>query len=141
MSNKVGRPKAIESPEKLYEYFKQYKEHVKSNPFLVHDFVGKDGLSVYREREKPLTMEGFECFLYDNEIINDLGDYLSNKNDKYSEFSTICSRIKREIRTDQIEGGMSGVFNTSITQRLNGLVEKSESKVQIEQPIFGDETE
>ncbi len=38
----------------------------------------------------------------------------------------ICSRIKRAIRQDQIEGGMVGQFNPSITQRLNGLTEKTD---------------
>jgi len=30
------------------------------------------------------------------------------------------------IRQDQISGGMVGQYNPSITQRLNGLVEKSQ---------------
>jgi hypothetical protein len=30
------------------------------------------------------------------------------------------------IRQDQIEGGMAGVYNPSITQRLNGLKENIE---------------
>lgn len=34
---------------------------------------------------------------------------------------------------------MCGVYNTSITQRLNGLVEKSEVKVATEQPLFPDD--
>jgi hypothetical protein len=32
------------------------------------------------------------------------------------------------IRNDQIDGGMVGQYNSSITQRLNGLVEKTENK-------------
>lgn len=137
MSN-AGRPKAFESPEELYSYFKKYKEKVKSSPFLVHDFVGKDADEVFRAKEKPLTMEGFECYLFEEGVINDLGDYLSNKNGAYSEFSTICRAIQKEIRRDQIEGGLAGLYNPSITQRLNGLVEKSEQKVIQEMPIFGD---
>jgi hypothetical protein len=37
-----------------------------------------------------------------------------------------CSYIKREIRNDQISGGMVGQYNPSITQRLNNLTEKSD---------------
>jgi len=134
----AGRPKAFKSPEELYSYFKEYKDQTKNSPIMVHDFVGKDGLSVYREREQPLTIEGFECFLYDKEVIADLGDYLANKEGRYEEFATICSRIRKEVRADQIKGGMSGIFNASITQRLNGLVEKSEQRTISEQPMFGD---
>jgi len=50
----------------------------------------------------------------------------------------VCSRIKKSIRKDQIEGGMVGQYNPSITQRLNGLVEKQETSITIEQPLFGD---
>jgi len=122
----AGRPKNIESPEKLWEYFLNYKDSVSKNPILVHDFVGKDADEVRRERQRPLTMEGFQNWLEDKEIINNLDNYLANSNNAYSDFSSICSRIRRNIRQDQIEGGMAGVYNPSITQRLNNLVDKTE---------------
>lgn len=124
----MGRYKLIESPEKMWELFVSYKENAKSKPILIQDFVGKDGMEVRRERERPLTMEGFENYCFENDIINDLGDYFSNKDGKYSEFSTICRAIRRMIREDQISGGMAGIYNPSITQRLNNLVEKTDNK-------------
>jgi len=45
---------------------------------------------------------------------------------RYEEFIAICSHIKKQIRKDQIEGGMSGMYNPSITQRLNSLTEKTD---------------
>lgn len=134
----MGTHKKIESPEKLLEYFKQYKEFTKSNPFIIGDWVGGMAKDVERKKEKPLTVEGFENWLEDAEIISHLSDYFANSNNRYSEFSTICSRIKREIRQDQIEGGMAGIYNTSITQRLNGLKEQTENTVIVEQPLFPD---
>lgn len=131
----AGAPKKIESSEKLWEYFQNYKLQVKTKPITIKDWVGKDAVEVHREKEKPLTMEGFENWLEDNDIINDLGDYLSNKNDAYKEFSAICSRIKRSIRQDQIEGGMAGIYNPSITQRLNNLVERTDVQTG-DQPII-----
>jgi hypothetical protein len=134
----VGKNKYIESPEKMWELFTLYKKEVKDNVVLVHDYVGKDADEVYRRKERPLTLEGFENWCADNEIINDLGDYFSNKDNKYSDYSTICSRIKRTIRQDQIEGGMVGIYNPSITQRLNGLVDKTEQTTITKQPLFPD---
>ena len=122
----AGAPKKIESPEKLWQYFEEYRKKVKSNPIIVKDWVGKDANSVYREKERPLTIEGFENYLEDEGIINDLSNYFANSNNAYSEFSTICMRIKRNVREDQIAGGMAGIYNPSITQRLNSLVEKTE---------------
>jgi hypothetical protein len=49
----------------------------------------------------------------------------------YNEYQPICSRIKEQIRQDQIEGGMVGQYNPSITQRLNNLTDKQEHKVNI----------
>ena len=122
----MGRPKYIETPERLWELFLAYKQEVKSKPILVQDYVGKDAEMVYREKEKPLTIEGFECWCYDNDIINDLSNYFANSNNAYSDYSTICTRIRKAVRADQITGGMAGIYNPSITQRLNGLVEKTE---------------
>ena len=48
--------------------------------------------------------------------------------DRYERFSTIRSRVKKVVRQDQIEGGMVGQYNASITQRLNGLTDKQEIK-------------
>ena len=128
----MGRYKLIESPEKMWELFCAYKESAKSKPILVQDFVGKDGQEVKRERERPLTMEGFECFVMDNTDITypDLTEYFSGTNESYKEYFPICSRIRREIRQDQISGGMAGIYNPSITQRLNGLVEKTDAKTE-----------
>lgn len=127
----VGRPKKIESPEKLKEYFLQYEKETKANPYLVKDWVGKDADQVYREKERPLTMEGFECWLYNNDIIDNIGDYLKNKEGRYVEFAPICTYVKGMIRKDQIEGGMSGMFNASITQRLNQLKEEIDHSGEI----------
>jgi len=136
----MGKHKYIETPEKMWELFEQYRAYTKSRPILVQDFVGKDGDEVNRKKERPLTIDGFECWCYDNDIIGDLSNYFANSDNKYSEYSTICSRIRKAVRTDQIEGGMSGIYNPSITQRLNGLTDKSEVMVK-EQPLFKDENE
>ena len=136
----MGKNKYIETPEKMWELFEQYKAYTKSRPILVQDFVGKDGDEVNRKKERPLTIDGFECWCYDNDIISDLSQYFANTEQRYNEYQTICSRIRKAVRTDQIEGGMSGIYNPSITQRLNGLTDKSEVMVK-EQPLFKDETE
>jgi hypothetical protein len=127
----MGRYKLIESPEKMWQLFCDYKAKAKSSPILVQDFVGKDGTEVKRQRERPLTMEGFECFVMDNTEITypNLIAYFKGEG-SYSDFLSICSRIRREIRQDQISGGMAGIYNPSITQRLNNLVEKTDTKTE-----------
>ncbi len=126
----MGRYKLIESPDKMWELFLAYKESAKRKPILVQDFVGKDGMEVRRERERPLTMEGFECYVWDQEIVEGVEQYFSNRDGRYADFVGICSRIRREIRQDQISGGMAGIYNPSITQRLNNLTESTQSKTE-----------
>lgn len=127
----MAKHKYIETPEKMWELFEAYKSEVKSNPRKKHVFVGKDGNSDFERLEVPLTIEGFECWCYDMGIIGDLSHYFANTNDRYSEYLTICSRIRKAIRKDQIEGGMVGQYNPSITQRLNGLTEKVQNEQNI----------
>ena len=124
----MGRPKYIETPERLWELFLAYKKEVKSNPVIIKDWVGKDAEEVHREREKPLTMVGFECFVLDHTEITypDLTHYFENKDNRYSDFVPISSRIKSEIKNDQVTGGMTMIYSQNLTARLNNLVEKTE---------------
>jgi hypothetical protein len=78
-------------------------------------------------------MEGFEIFCWDE--VGCVEDYFKNRDKRYDEYSPICSRIRKEIRQDQITGGMVGQYNASITQRLNNLKEQVE-QTNIEQPLF-----
>lgn len=135
----MGRYKLIDSPDSMLSYFNQYKEWVIENPIEIEDYVGKDADRVMRQKPRPLTMEGFEDWLFQNNIIDGIDQYFSNQGEAYNDFLGICRAIRRSIRKDQIEGGMAGIYNPSITQRLNGLVDKTESKIQVEQPLFGDD--
>jgi hypothetical protein len=72
--------------------------------------------------EAPLTLSGFRVFCHDHSLV--VQDYFANYEGRYSAFTTICSRIEEAIRMDQIEGGMVGQYNASITQRLNNLTER-----------------
>jgi hypothetical protein len=135
---KVGRPRNLDSPEQLYELFERYKADVKANPRIKSVFGGKEFEERAEPLERPLTMEGFEVFCWD--IVGEVEQYFKNVDKRYSEYIPICSRIRKEIRNDQIEGGMVGQYNPSITQRLNNLKEQIE-QTNIEQPLFPDVSE
>ncbi len=132
MGTSKGHGKYIETPERMWELFAAYVEEVKSNPRKKVVFVGKDGMQKDEPLERPLTMEGFELYVADLGIAQDLSHYFSNANKAYDEYLAICSRIRKAIRRDQIEGGMVGQYNASITQRLNGLADNQNNKVFIE---------
>ena len=136
----MARPKGtkyIENPQKMWDLFIEYIDEVKTNPRTKREYVGRDGTEVDTPLERPLTLSGFEVFVMNYEGIKSKGimQYFSNQDSLYSDYIDICSRIKKIIRTDQIEGGMVGQYNPSITQRLNNLSEKVE-QTNIEKPIF-----
>ena len=126
----MGKNKYIETPEKMWELFEAYRKEVKNNPRHITDFYGKDGEERIKPLERPLTLEGFENYVSDLDIISDLSQYFANTEQRYTDYQTICSRIRKVIKQDQIEGGMVGQYNASITQRLNGLTDKQELKIE-----------
>ena len=124
-TRKVGRPKLIESPEQFWAHFLDYKIEVKMNPILVHDFVGKDGNAAHREKERPLTIEGFENYLDEEyDISGGIQQYLENRDDRYKEYVSIVARMRRAIRQDQIEGGMVGIYHPNLTARIQGIKDR-----------------
>lgn len=127
----------FKTPEELWNAFLNYKEKRKQEAknWPKVQYVGKDGNRVEDYPVLPLTMEGFEVYCFDNH--GTVCHYFDNKEGYYTDFGTICSRVKKEIREHQITGGLLGQFNPSITQRLNGLTEKIE-QTNIEQPLFPD---
>lgn len=136
MPTKKGHSKYIETPEVMWELFEAYRKEAKSKPFIVTDWVGGMGMQVDRKKERPLTMEGFSIFCYDKIAL--VKDYIANREGRYDNYVNVCTRIKECIREDQIGGGMAGIYNPSITQRLNNLVEKTQTDIKVEQGLFPD---
>lgn len=129
----AGRPRLFKDPDELLTFFERYRIQVKSNPRIKIEHVGKDGIRVEVPLETPMTMEGFKVFVW--EEFGDIANYIKGE---YPEFMPIVTRIREEIRADQIAGAMVGQYNANLTARLNGLADKSDVNVKAEQPLFGD---
>lgn len=136
----MAKHKYIETPQKMWELFEAYRKEVKDNPRHITDFYGKDGEERIKPLERPLTFEGFYNYCYD--LIGCIDQYFENRDGRYTEYVAICSRIKKDIKQDQIEGGMVGQYNASITQRLNGLTDKQEINLNAKKlPEWFDESQ
>ena len=118
----VGRPRNIKSPNELWKLFQDYIIDLKAkeSEWLKVQYVGKESQRMEDKFKLPLTLEGFKRYCWDVEI-GCIEQYFKNQDDLYIEFIPICSRIKNNIRENQITGGIIGVFNPSITQRLNNI--------------------
>lgn len=122
----AGHPRNFETPQDLWAEFCAYAEDTKKKPRYKTQFVGREGDMVKEPLERPLTIEGFKNWCYDR--IGVVEQYLTNQDGLYKEYIGISTRIRESIRQDQIEGGMVGQYNHSITARLNGLVDKTDNK-------------
>lgn len=128
----------FKNPEELEKAWISYKEFLKDEAYnwLKIQYVGKEAERVTDTYKLPYTMDGFEVYCYKN--YGCVNQYFDNKDKLYNDFVTICSYIKKEIRENQITGGLLGIYNPSITQRLNSLVDKQETTLVSEQPLFPD---
>lgn len=136
---KRGRPRKIDSPEDLLELFNTYKKWVKENPRYKYVMNQRTGDMIAEPLECPLTMEGFEVYCF-NKFDIWVEHYIKNTKQAYEEFCSVSTHIKRQIREDQINGGLVGQYNANLTARLNGLTEKTETTMVVEMPLFPDET-
>ena len=120
----------FKTPEELLQAWSKYKDRllIESKKWEKIQYVGKDGDRRSDYPKLPLTYEGFKVYCYDNH--GTVHHYFDNKDSYYDVFGDVCSRIKSEIRADQIAGGMLGFYNPSITQRLNGLTDNKSVEVK-----------
>jgi hypothetical protein len=135
----MAKTKYIETPEKMWELFLDYVKHERDNPMYKTEYVGRDGSTVITPLETPITFEGFECYLGDKNIINDLGDYVSNKDGRYTEYATIITRIQKNCFVHNFKGASVGLFNANIIAKKLGLIDKTENvNKNVEVPLFPD---
>lgn len=137
----MARPqgtKNIPTPEKLWELFCAYVEHERQRPMFKVEYVGKDGNRVDTPLQVPITFEGFQCYLADLDVIQDLGDYSNEKNESYKDFRPIITRIRNNCFVQNFKGASVGLFNANIIAKKLGLAAVVEQTIKTEQPLFPD---
>ena len=127
----MAKHKYIESPEKLWELFKEYVKHEQSNPMKRIEYVGKDGNKVETPLETPITFEGFECYLSDKGIIEDLGHYSANTDKSYDSYRTIITRIRNNCFVHNFKGAAVGLFNANLIARKLGISDNANQVVEV----------
>jgi len=125
----------FKSPDELEAAFELYKEDLneQGKEWMNVQYVGKNAQRVSDPMKVPMTLEGFKRFCRTN--YGDVQGYFDNHEGYYDDFVVICSRIREAIRENQIVGGLLGVYNSSITQRLNNLSEKQEIKQEVKAEV------
>ena len=130
----MGRPKGtkyIETPEKLWELFCDYVKKEAESPMFKTEYVGQEGDKVQTPLQVPITFEGFECYVADLGIIQDLGDYSKNDDDRYTDYAPIITRIRENCFVQNYKGAAVGLFNANLVAKKLGLVEKQDIKQSV----------
>lgn len=122
-----GREKTFNTPEELEKYINEYFDKIDSNPILTKDWVGRDADEVYREMQRPYTVEGL-C-LHLNIDRKTLLNY--QKADGYEEFFHIITRAKRRITEQMVTFSLAGGYNAGLAKFLltNNTEYKDKSEV------------
>jgi hypothetical protein len=69
----------------------------------------------------------------DQGVIEDLGDYAKNKDERYNEYAPIITRIRKNCFVHNFRGASVGLFNANIIAKKLGLSEKVETQQTIVQ--------
>jgi hypothetical protein len=94
------------------------------------EYVGRDGNQVRTPLETPITFEGFECYLADQEIISDLGQYSANRDEAYTAYVPNITRIRGNCFVHNFKCAAVGLFNPNLIARKLGLTEKQDIEVK-----------
>lgn len=131
MANKkpLRKPKYIETPERLYQLWQEYRQWCEQNPYARNDFRGSDAREVFLYTPRPHTLAGFQAYLSERSIITDLGNYFYDTSGAYDSYVGIVKQIKAESKGHVLDGALAGVFKENLTGRYLGIPQVVEQKI------------
>lgn len=119
----MGTPKYIETPERLWELFTEYENQLP----IIEVPVSHVKLGVaYLPIKAPMTMEGFKDYCYDRAGV--IKHYIDNTDGRYSDYSTIVTRIKERIFNNNMSKAAVGMYKENLIAKQLGMAEKTENK-------------
>lgn len=113
---KMGRPRAY-TPEALEAKFEEYRNYIAETP--IYKEVPTKGGPMDIRVNRPTTLVGFCVFAGIGR--NTFLDY-----EERPEFSNVITRVRETIETDQLEGAMAGVYDSSIVSRVLRLADRQD---------------
>ena len=123
---KHGRDALFTDPQKLWDACVEYfKDTDSRNDWNESDWVGKDAMEVTRKRKTPYTLTGLCVYLGVSQ--NFLIEF--EKTDTFKsdpDFLCILTRVRDIIRTQQVEGALTGHYNPGLTARLNNITDRQD---------------
>lgn len=134
LRSKHGRDKLFATPQLMWEAACEYFQWCDDNPIIMTEQtkrVSKTAEDLTNiPLKRPYTLQGLCLYLDANTVyFNHFYDSIKDKDDEMSkDFRQIITRIRETIQDQQISGASVNIFNSNLVARLNGLVDKQESK-------------
>ena len=130
---KHGKPKKIETPQKLWHHACDYFQWTDDNPLKEQKGFAFQGIITKEDFDKmrAYTWDGFEDYLFEHHIIANIDDYKRNKDNRYTDYANIITRIGKIIRNQKFQGAAADLLNPNIIARDLGLVEKQSHEIEV----------
>jgi hypothetical protein len=123
----MAKNKYIETPEKLWSYWQEYKDSV--GVVCVPVTHPKMGV-VHLEVPSPIHEQGFNVFMQERYEMgnNTIHKYFINESGAYEDYRTTITRIKDDKFQHNYKYSAVGLHKEKLTMSLLGLAEKQEQK-------------
>lgn len=125
---KQGKPLAFPTPINMLDAIVEYFEAVDDNPYLIHDFVGKDASSVNRRHHRPYTWHALCLYLgYNTIYFNRFEEQCTEKGFRGGDqYCKVITHARDIIYDNKFSGASSGIFSHHIIARDLGLADKKQ---------------
>lgn len=136
---KHGRDKLFETPELLWDAACEYFQWCEDNPLYEAKMFSFQGVQTMEQipKMRAMTLSGLCLFLHCNESY--FRSFKVQERENKADFITIIDQIEEVIYNQKFTGAAADLLNSNIIARELGLSDKSETKVTVEQPLFGDD--
>lgn len=123
---KSGRDAIFTDPQVLKNSIQEYFEVTNDrDDWDGQNWVGKDGEEVVVKKRVPFSLKGLCIFLgVSSHYFSEFKKSQTFKNNP--EFLEVYTWAEDVIQTQQIDGGLLGYYNPSLTARLNGLTDRQD---------------
>lgn len=123
----IGRPPKFESAEDFKTKSKEYFDWCDANPIEVYTRTTSDD-KIVQQTKRPYTLQGLMLWLG----ITNWTRFKQYDYTQTEDFVRVIRACEETIKRQQIEGAMSGAYNSNLVARLNGISEKQETTTKTE---------
>lgn len=143
---KEGHPYGVNSAEELEQLFDEYVMTIQRAPMFI-SVRKQNNKGTERKDEKvdrPITEAGFCLFCgHTASWLKNMVDHLTAKRrtEQENELLESATRIRDAIRSDLIDGGLLGAYQSNFTARVLGLADRQTQEQITRQIVVKDEKE